>query len=352
MSKDYHEDEKNKNTLQLRELLKELPPFLSEFFRGITETTTSNTRRVYIYDLRIFFIFLVQNCNKFSTKTLTTFEIEDLSLVTVEDLESFMEYLTYYTKKTEKGTMSYTNKERGKMQKLAAIKTLFHYFYRKQKILANPSELVDMPKIREKNIIRLEVNEVAKLLDEVDSGANLTKSQRDFHLHTRSRDVAILYLLLGTGIRVSECVGINVEHVDFDLNGIKITRKGGNETIIYFGEEVSEVLEAYLVSRQNFTPVEGHQNALFLSLQNKRLGVRAIQNLVKKYGNLASSLKNISPHKLRSTYGTNLYRETGDIYLVADVLGHKDVNTTKKHYAQIDDARRKSAAKFIKLKKD
>ena len=96
--------------------------------------------------------------------------------------------------------------------------------------------------------------------------------------------------------------------------------------------------------------MEGSLNALFLSLQNRRISVRSVENMVKKYSSLVTSLKHITPHKLRSTYGTALYRETGDIYLVADVLGHKDVNTTKKHYAAIDDERRRKAAKYVKLR--
>ena len=157
-------------------------------------------------------------------------------------------------------------------------------------------------------------------------------------------------LLLGTGIRVSECVGLDINDVDFDNNGIKIRRKGGYEVIVYFGDEVREALLDYLEERLQIVPVDGHANALFLSLQQKRLNVRSVENLVKKYAQTVTKLKKITPHKLRSTYGTSLYRETGDIYLVADVLGHKDVNTTKKHYAAIEDSRRRSAANVVKLR--
>ena len=87
-------------------------------------------------------------------------------------------------------------------------------------------------------------------------------------------------------------------------------------------------------------------------MQNKRISVRSVQILVKKYSQLVTNLKNITPHKLRSTYGTNLYNESGDIYLVADVLGHKDVNTTKKHYASLEDQRRREAVKYVHLRKD
>jgi len=80
------------------------------------------------------------------------------------------------------------------------------------------------------------------------------------------------------------------------------------------------------------------------------MGVKAVENLVKKYTKEVTSTKHITPHKLRSTYGTALYKETGDIYLVADVLGHKDVNTTKRHYAALDDERRRKAAAAVKLR--
>ena len=207
-----------------------------------------------------------------------------------------------------------------------------------------------MPKIHDKNIVRLDVDEVATLLDEVESGENLTERQRKYHEKTRTRDLAMMTLMLGTGIRVSECVGLDLEDVDFKNNGVKVHRKGGAEVVVYFGEEVRAALLDYVVERQKITAADGSTNALFLSMQNKRIHVRSVENLVKKYAKLVTSLKPITPHKLRSTYGTSLYRETGDIYLVASVLGHQDVNTTRKHYAALEDDKRRSAAKAVKLR--
>ena len=209
-----------------------------------------------------------------------------------------------------------------------------------------------MPKLHESEIIRLDSDEVVRLLDEVESGDNLTKSQKKYHDKTKLRDTALLTLLLGTGMRVSECVGIDINDVDFKNSGIKIRRKGGYEAIVYFGDEVEIALLNYLEYRNTIIPVAGHENALFLSLQNKRISVRSVENLVKKYSGLITTLKHITPHKLRSTYGTNLYKETGDIYLVADVLGHKDVNTTRKHYAAIEDRRRYNARNEVSLRRN
>lgn len=209
-----------------------------------------------------------------------------------------------------------------------------------------------MPKLHESEIIRLDSDEVERLLDEVESGDNLTKSQKKYHDKTKLRDTALLTLLLGTGMRVSECVGIDINDVDFKNSGIKVRRKGGYEAIVYFGDEVEIALLNYLEYRNTIKPVAGHENALFLSLQNKRISVRSVENLVKKYSGLITTLKHITPHKLRSTYGTNLYKETGDIYLVADVLGHKDVNTTRKHYAAIEDRRRYNARNEVSLRRN
>lgn len=345
--KSYHDEVNIKNTLKLRELVSTLPPFCKQFFRGIEPTTSSRTRIAYAYDLRVFFEFLHEQnsyCNKME---ITDFRLEILDMLTKEDIEEYLEYVTYYSNMEGK---EHTNDERGKIRKLASLRTFYNYFFTSELIEKNPAALVPIPKYHQKEIIRLDYDEVAKLLDEVEFGGNLTKKQANFHNKTKVRDLALLTLLLGTGIRVSECVGLDIQDVDFNNNGIKIRRKGGYEAVIYFGDEVEKALFDYLEERKHIIPLEGHEDALFLSLQNRRITVRAVENLVKKYAGLVTSLKKITPHKLRSTYGTNLYKETDDIYLVADVLGHKDVNTTKKHYAAIEDDRRRKAANVVKLR--
>ena len=211
--------------------------------------------------------------------------------------------------------------------------------------------MVQLPKLHEKEIIRLDVDETAELLDYIEhAGDQLTGQKKHYYEKTRLRDLAIVTLLLGTGIRVSECVGLDVTDIDFKNDAIRVVRKGGSEMMIYFGEEVEKALLDYLEERDSITPVAGHENALFYSTQRKRIGVQAVENMVKKYAHEITTTKKITPHKLRSTYGTTLYKETGDIYLVADVLGHKDVNTTRKHYAAMDDERRRKAASAVKLR--
>ncbi len=347
-TRNYHDQININNDLKLREMLKELPRFCMTFFRGIEYTTSSRTRIAYAYDLGVFFNYIKDTNPAYTDIEINHFSIDILNKITVDDIEEYLDYLKVYSKNSSE----HTNREKGIKRKLSSLKSFYNYFFCNQIIEDNPAAKVRMPKLHESEIIRLDSDEVERLLDEVESGDNLTKSQKKYHDKTKLRDTALLTLLLGTGMRVSECVGIDINDVDFKNSGIKVRRKGGYEAIVYFGDEVEIALLNYLEYRNTIKPVAGHENALFLSLQNKRISVRSVENLVKKYSGLITTLKHITPHKLRSTYGTNLYKETGDIYLVADVLGHKDVNTTRKHYAAIEDRRRYNARNEVSLRRN
>ena len=341
----YQED--IENTKRIRGILKELPPFCTDFFRGIEPRTSARTRLAYAYDLKTFFDFLKQVNPELKSKKLRDLPLSLLDEIKLMDLEEYMEYLKCYS--TEKRE-DLINTERGIMRKVSTVKSFYNYFYRTERIQNNPASLLQLPKIHEKEIIRLDVDEVARFLDEVEDGECLTEKQKAYHAKTKLRDLAMMTLLLGTGLRVSECVGLNINDVDFRNGGLRIHRKGGKEVIVYFGAEVEYALQDYLSEREHIVPEEGSEEALFLSMQRKRINVRSVEKMVKKYAQLVTPLKKITPHKLRSTYGTNLYRETGDIYLVADVLGHSDVNTTKKHYAALEDERRRSARNKVQLR--
>ena len=269
--------------------------------------------------------------------------------MTARDLRTYLQYLDFYIKDDQERS----NSDYGKMRKLASLRSFYEFMFKNELIHTDVTKLVDMPKIHEKPILRMEIDEAARMLDYVETGETQTERQKSYNKHTRTRDLAILSLFLGSGIRVSELVGLDIEDVDFSINSFMITRKGGNKAILYFSEEVAAPLKAYMALRKEMSPAPGSESALFLSLQNKRMSVRAVEIMVKKYATAAAPLKRrLSPHKLRSTFGTNLYHETGDIYLVADVLGHKDVNTTKRHYAAMTDERRRLAAKKVRLRDD
>lgn len=348
-TKTYHEQAYIDNTLRLREILGTMPQFARDYFRAIEPKTSSRTRISYAYDIRIFFHFLLENNPVYKNHTIDMFTVKDLERIEPVDIEEYQEYLKVYKGPEDRQV---TNTEKGLARKMSALRSFYAYFFKRQVIQKNPTLLVDMPKLHDKAIIRLDTDEVASLLEYVEHGGDdLTGQRKVYFEKNKHRDLAILTLLLGTGIRVSECVGLDLTDVDFKNNGIKVTRKGGNEMVVYFGKEVENALKMYMYTTRKATaPLPEHENALFLSTQKRRIGIQAVENMVKKYARQITPNKNITPHKLRSTYGTALYKETGDIYLVADVLGHKDVNTTKKHYAAIDENRRRQAAQAVKLR--
>ncbi len=348
MSNNYYLDRNRNNMRKLNEMLVDLPPFCSVFFIGIQDTTTPLTRLNYAIDLKLFFNYLVTYETAFLNKEIKSITMGDIDEIDSQTIERFLAYLSYYDKETGEVL---TNSERGKMRKLSTLRAFFKYFFNKDMLKANVASKVKSPKLHEKPIIRLEPQETAELMYSCETLNGFSEHQKKYNEKFKVRDNAIISLFLTTGIRVSECVGLNVEDINFGLNSFRVTRKGGNQVILYFGEDTAEVLKQYLAWRETLhLPKE--ERALFVSSQNKRMMVRSMEYLVKKYARVATPLKTITPHKLRSTYGTNLYHETNDIYIVAEVLGHKDVNTTKKHYAAISDDVRRSVAGKVKLKQD
>lgn len=184
--------------------------------------------------------------------------------------------------------------EKAKERKLSSIRSLYKYLYKKELIATNVALKVDMPKLHDKPIVRLEADEVGKLIDTVSCGDMLTERERAYNSVTRERDLAIIYVFLGTGIRVSELVGLNKNDVDFNNQSFAVTRKGGNRSIIYMPIETAEALHAYLKwlndqieQNTDFAKKINDPDALFYSLQGTRIGVRTVEKLIKKYASPA-----------------------------------------------------------------
>lgn len=349
----YREKVDAQRILQIRSIARELPPACGDFFSAIAVTTGTFTRLAYAIDLKTFFHFLQTERHQFSHKPLYAYTNDDLALVSQSDLTAYIEYLTFYYKNENDGDVpvrALTNHDLSIKRKLCSIRSFYDYLFKNNRIPSNVTTLVPLPKIHEKPILRLSLEETQRMLEQAATGDGLTARQKAWHKLTVKRDFALLSLFLGTGIRVSECVGMNISDVDLEENAFLVTRKGGNQVVLYFPPEVAEALADYMDERDRVEAQPGHEEALFLSMQKRRITQRAVQNLVKKYAAVAAPLKpRISPHKLRSTFATNLYNKTGDIYLVADVLGHTSVDTTRKHYADMTDARRRMAAEQVEL---
>lgn len=337
----YYQKRDLQNRLKMTKYVQQIPNYCLDYFIGIENNTSSLTRYNYAMDLYVFFNYLSKYQFKKKENEIT---LQDIDSIKAQNIEQYLSYLSYY----ELDGKQYSNDEKGKARKLASLRSFFKYLFNHDLITANVASKIETPKLHNKEIIRLEKNEVSKLLNYIENPTDFTERQKKYNKNTFERDNAIITLFLGTGIRISELVGLNLENFDFSQNAFLVTRKGGNQTTLYFSNEVATALKIWLEKRGSLG-LPADEKAMFISLQNKRISVRAVENLVQKFAKQASPLKKISPHKLRSTFGTNLYKETRDIYIVADILGHKDVNTTKKHYAAISEDIRKSVAEKVKI---
>lgn len=341
----YYEQVDRQNMRRLRALLDEFPEYCTRYFIALEITTASRTRIAYGYDLRTFFTYLLDTKPECAGMKMRDIPISVIENVGAQEIEAYVSHLRLY----EKDGMEYANSARGIKRKLASLRSFYNYFFSNDLISTNPAAKVKMPKIPKKQVIKLDKNEMRHLLNEVESGSGLTARQKSFHEKTKTRDMALMMLLLGTGIRVSECAGLNMDDVDVDYAmGIRIHRKGGAEAVVYFNYEVRDALKEYYDERTRMTPNEGSRDAFFLSLKGDRMSVRSIESTVKKYASCVT-LKTITPHKLRSTFGTALYRECKDIKLVADTLGNT-IDACNSYYVAMDEENRKNAPGFISLR--
>lgn len=355
---DYSHEHDEKLLEKFDVLKKRLPRFLEKYFIAKSDLLPS-TLLNYATDLSVFFEWLM-DYNDYNDIELRNLPFDSIKSVTSDDINIFIK--GYLTKYEHEGKI-YRNDYNGKARKLSSIKSMYKYFLINKDIEQDPSAIVELKAPSEHEIIYLQPNEVAELLDCIDYGENsssdecenINKRRNAWHEINRSRDLAIITMLLGTGMRVSELVGLDITDIDFEDGAIHITRKGHRRDTVYMGEEIEETLSDYLNNKRLSYHPDENEKALFLSLRHKRITVRSVEVLLKKY--VAAALpyrsgEKISPHKMRSTFGTTLYKETGDIKLVADTLGHRNIATTQKHYAASDTEIKRSAFRNVRLRED
>ena len=264
----------------------------------------------------------------------------------IDNYDDIMEYIGFLS--SNDGTYKRSNQENGIARRIAALRQFFHFMCNRKYLKSDPTSGIETKRIPEHTIIRMTPSEVMDLMDTVNnSSAFKSKRQQTLCEKTRLRDATILTLLLNTGIRVSECENLDVKDLNFKENSFLVLRKGGKTQTLYFNEAVAATIKEYMeIERPLLLDPNIESEALFLSLKHSRMTVRSIERMVKKYTQAAVSGKNLTPHKMRSTYGTGLYQKTRDLYLVADVLGHKNINVTAKYYAAMDEENRMRAAEI------
>lgn len=349
----FYQNKEEQLIIKYRNLCAQLPPYAKSFLQSKELITKYSTLIAYSYDLITFFEFLQRNNPSLKNVDLKDISTDILDNLTDEDILEYQRYLRLSVTQDGDNVDKINNENKAIARKMTPVRGLFDSLVRKQYIQKNVAKLVPMPKIKDPKVIKRldnspENNEIVKLLSGLNDLKSLpiTDKQRVFMEKTWYRDKAILNLLLGTGIRVSECQGLDTEDIEFSMRCLNIKRKGGFYDRVYFNDTVKEHLEEYLSNEHDkylsdSTP-EADKKALFLSNKGNRMSVDALERLVEKYTLLILG-KRFSPHKLRATYGTVLYQKTGDIRLTADVLGHSSVTTTSKHYAaQTEQNKRKA----------
>lgn len=336
LKSNYHEEKKNELIEKTREMCSQLPPYVGRFVKSIQQNTEVRTRYEYVKDLKRFFEFLCKVSNK---KTeINSVSIEELSNLSRDFFDDYMDYLELY----KVDGKEYSNGKKSIKRKMSSLRRFMTYLFKEELINVNNIEKVETPKVkRNRQITYMDRQEAANFLNCVNKGYNLnSKMAKAYHEKLGLRDLALTTLMLYTGIRVSECAGLDIDDVDLENSRITIFRKGGYTDNVYFSENAKEILSEYIELRER---IISDSTALFLSTRNDRLSVRAIEAIVTKYAKKAVPMKHITCHKLRSSYGTALFEETGDIYLTAEVLGHKDINTTSTFYSNLSDAHKRGA---------
>ncbi|MCR5304679.1 MAG: tyrosine-type recombinase/integrase [Lachnospiraceae bacterium] len=344
MADSYKQETQNRYHEKLDSLLKGLPDFCRTYFIGRENRLSEVTAVSYAYNLQMFFTYLHDNNGYFGSREIRAYRLEDLEKLNSGDIEEFLHWLRYH--RDSEGRECH-NSEMTIQHYISAISALYKYFVKRGHLPSNPVDAIDRAKRVKKKVIRLEGDEKKELREVVESGAGLTKRQTAFHDKNRERDMAIYEVFLTTGMRISELVGINVTDVDLKAHTIGITRKGSNYQLIYISDRCTEILMDYMMVRERYGPPM-NEPALFLSNRGSRISVRTVEMMTKKYVTAALPQKTdrITPHKLRSTYATDMLRRTVDLELVSELLGHSNIATTQ-IYARYDDKKHEDVRNVI-----
>ncbi len=323
--------------LQCEAIEKELPRFLRGFYAYLRSNVLPNTRLAYLHDIKFFMQYLIDETDITDAEETSKIKLEELSEVQAIDVNMFLDYCRRYKVETEKNIYMYENTNKTLARKKSSISVLFKYLYRDgfvEKNITDGFDPIRVPRPGEKEIKALQDDEVMIMLDAVSSGQGLTDKERTYWEKTKLRDKAILILFLTYGLRLSELQQLNISSFNFNRGEFIIYRKRGKESIMPLNKSATAVLHDYIDNeRPNEEKIpDEHKDALFLSLQCRRMTERQIRELVKKYTSIALNTTRragYSPHKLRATAATSLIGRGNSIFDVAALLDHEQVTTTQ-----------------------
>ncbi len=336
MSREYRNEINIKNNSKINGLLDDMPIFVEEFYNHLVANGRStNTMLVYMYEINCFLKFVATVAKKESSADVVVTDLDKLKLNHIES----------YMARSEDGIELSDNAKR---RKLSVLKTFYKFYFGIEQINTNPTLLAKGPKLKEHDVIKLSDTQVAALLNciRTQNGYGYTEKAKKYNEHIVDRDIAIVMTLLGTGVRVSELVGLNISDIDTtdpERTYLRIIRKGGDEDKVRIVDAVYNAIEDYReFCRPNLVHLD-KENALFISTQGGRMTVSAVQKMMKKYCKISGLPDNISPHKMRATFATKVYEKTKDIYAIKDALHHSTINTSR-HYISDKEKRLDAAA--------
>ncbi|MCI7413604.1 tyrosine-type recombinase/integrase [Hornefia butyriciproducens] len=315
----------------------QMPRFLRSFFIYLRGNVLPMTRLAYLRDIRFFLDYLVRETDLTEAESIGKITLKEFDAIRAADINIYLDYCRKYRVETEKNITVYENHSKTLARKKSSVSVMFKQLYRDELISRNITDGFDpirVQKADEREIKALQDDEVMIMLDAVSTGTGLTEHERAYWEKTRKRDKAILILFLTYGLRLSELQQLNVSSFNFSRGEFKIYRKRGKESIMPMNDSVTAVIHDYLNNerKEDSAVVPEHRDALFLSLQGRRMTQRQIRELVKKYTSIAlktSRSAGYSPHKLRATAATSLIGRGNSIYDVAALLDHEQVTTTQ-----------------------
>lgn len=319
------------------EIQRELPSFMRGFFAYLRGNVLPMTRLSYLTDIRFFCQYLIEETDLTQAERTKDIKIQEFSQIRAVDVNIFLDHCRRYTRQKGDLEVVYENGSRTLARKKSSLSVLFKQLYRDEYLDKNITDGFDpirVPKAGEREIKALQDDEVMIMLDAVSTGTHLTEKERQFWEKTKKRDKAILILFLTYGLRLFELQQLNVSSFNFQRGEFKIYRKRDKESVMPLNVSVTEVVRDYIENERadDENLDEANKDALFLSLQGKRMTERAIRTLVKKYtsiGMATSRRGGYSPHKLRATAATSLIGRGNSIFDVQALLDHEQVTTTQ-----------------------
>lgn len=326
-----------------------LPKFMKDYCIYLKGSVSVTTRLAYLEDIQFFCNYLLETKEVTIADEIKDITLDEFNKIKARDVNLFLgDYCTRYYKQTDKNTLIYENNNRALARKKSSLSTLFKFLYRNSQLENNITDgfnPIKLPKPQPDAIKRLEIDEVAKMLEAVETGYGLTDKEKVYWKKTKLRDKAILALFVTYGLRLNELRELNISSFNFSRGEFKIYRKRGKEVLMPINKTCELVIKDYILNERPKSEIlnEDVEDALFLSLQNKRMDPKSIRQLVKKYTSISmetSRDNGYSPHKLRATAATSLIQNGFSIYDVQNLLDHDNVTTTQLYAAHKKNVKR------------